>query len=80
MDGLFYRRYQGEPFEYDFGQVIAAAGSNKIHPKLPIFNSFLQRLGPYVSNNTPNILFQAVNRWRRACWSFGFTSYNSWIL
>lgn len=48
-------------FKIDFAQVTAAATSSKLQPRGPTVDHFLQQLGPYVSNNATNFLYQDVN-------------------
>lgn len=45
-------------FKNDFEKVAGVAVSKKFQLKVSIFDYLLQQLGPNVSNNGPNILFQ----------------------
>ncbi|GFX88978.1 hypothetical protein TNCV_2852781 [Trichonephila clavipes] len=40
----------------------ATAGSDVVQSGRPIFDDFFQHLGPYIGNNTANVVFQMVKR------------------
>ncbi|GFW81592.1 hypothetical protein TNCV_2882691 [Trichonephila clavipes] len=40
----------------------ATAGSDVVQSGRPIFDDFSQHLGPYIGNNTANVVFQMVKR------------------
>ncbi|GFW74820.1 hypothetical protein TNCV_5137991 [Trichonephila clavipes] len=40
----------------------ATAGSDEVQSERPIFDNFFQHLGPYIGNNTANVVFQMVKR------------------
>lgn len=62
---MFYYKNKGLPLclKNDFGQETAEAGSNIIQLRGPIFDHFLQNLGPHVSNPTkhsPAVLIRII--------------------
>ncbi|GFY11393.1 adhesion G protein-coupled receptor B2 [Trichonephila clavipes] len=49
-------------YEYDFWHMTATAGSDVVQSGRPIFDDIFQHLGPYIGNNTANVVFQMVKR------------------
>ncbi|GFX15978.1 hypothetical protein TNCV_522851 [Trichonephila clavipes] len=43
-------------------QATATGGSDVVQSGRPIFDDFFQHLGPYIGNNTANVVFQMVKR------------------
>ncbi|GFU95094.1 uncharacterized protein TNCV_4138781 [Trichonephila clavipes] len=50
------------PLSNKSSQRTATAGSDVVQSGRPIFDDFFQHLGPYIGNNTANVVFQMVKR------------------